>query len=188
MPTGLASTLSAGSRQRRINHEQQHRLPPGHRRSHGFVRRVQGGGGLNLYLEQDELRVIIGPNGAGKTTVLDMICGKTKPTSGSIKFRNRNWSALRGARDRARASGASSRRRPSTRISRSSRTWSLLSARPQCVRLPGLPRPRRKSPTDPEGGGRDRPVEHLDIEGAFLSHGQKQWLEIGMLLMQEPDC
>ena len=44
---------------------------------------------LNLYVEKDELRVIIGPNGAGKTTVLDMICGKTKPTSGSIKFNNR---------------------------------------------------------------------------------------------------
>src|SRR6187397_2829333 len=44
--------------------------------------------GLNLYVDQNELRVIIGPNGAGKTTVLDMICGKTRATSGSIKFRN----------------------------------------------------------------------------------------------------
>jgi urea transport system ATP-binding protein len=44
--------------------------------------------GLNLYIEKDELRVIIGPNGAGKTTVLDMICGKTKPTGGSIKFKD----------------------------------------------------------------------------------------------------
>src|ERR1700754_4018228 len=44
---------------------------------------------LNLYLDRSELRVIIGPNGAGKTTVLDLICGKTKATGGSIKFRNR---------------------------------------------------------------------------------------------------
>src|SRR5678809_196597 len=43
---------------------------------------------LNLYVDQNELRVIIGPNGAGKTTVLDMVCGKTRPTSGSIKFKN----------------------------------------------------------------------------------------------------
>ena len=43
---------------------------------------------LNLYIDQGELRVIIGPNGAGKTTVLDLICGKTKATSGSIKFQN----------------------------------------------------------------------------------------------------
>ena len=40
---------------------------------------------LNLYIEPNELRVIIGPNGAGKTTVLDMICGKTRPTDGSVK-------------------------------------------------------------------------------------------------------
>ena len=44
---------------------------------------------LNLYLDQNELRVIIGPNGAGKTTVLDLICGKTRATSGSVKFKNR---------------------------------------------------------------------------------------------------
>lgn len=43
--------------------------------------------GLNLYVDKNELRVVIGPNGAGKTTVLDMICGKTKATSGSIKFK-----------------------------------------------------------------------------------------------------
>ena len=45
--------------------------------------------GLNLYLDRDELRVIIGPNGAGKTTVLDLICGKTRATAGSIKFKDR---------------------------------------------------------------------------------------------------
>jgi len=41
---------------------------------------------LNLYLDKNELHVVIGPNGAGKTTVLDLICGKTKSTEGSIKF------------------------------------------------------------------------------------------------------
>ena len=49
---------------------------------------------LNLYVGNGELRVIIGPNGAGKTTVLDMICGKTRPTGGSIKFRNRELVGL----------------------------------------------------------------------------------------------
>ena len=43
---------------------------------------------LSLYVDRNELRVIIGPNGAGKTTVLDLICGKTKATSGSIKFKD----------------------------------------------------------------------------------------------------
>ena len=50
--------------------------------------------GLNFYVEQDELRCVIGPNGAGKTTLLDMICGKTKPTSGTIKFRNLELSEM----------------------------------------------------------------------------------------------
>ena len=49
---------------------------------------------LNLYVDKDELRVVIGPNGAGKTTVLDLICGKTKATEGSIKFKNKELTKL----------------------------------------------------------------------------------------------
>ena len=44
---------------------------------------------LTMYIDNNELRVVIGPNGAGKTTVLDLICGKTKATEGSIKFKNK---------------------------------------------------------------------------------------------------
>ena len=44
--------------------------------------------GLNLTVNKGELRCLIGPNGAGKTTALDLICGKTKPTSGSIRFKD----------------------------------------------------------------------------------------------------
>src|SRR5436190_10376500 len=51
--------------------------------------------GLNLYIEKDELRVIIGPNGAGKTTVLDLICGRTKVSEGSIKFKNEEITTLK---------------------------------------------------------------------------------------------
>ncbi|HAO25291.1 MAG TPA: ABC transporter ATP-binding protein, partial [Methylophaga sp.] len=43
---------------------------------------------LTIYIDKNELRVIIGPNGAGKTTLLDLICGKTKASSGSIQFKN----------------------------------------------------------------------------------------------------
>src|ERR1700678_2119342 len=42
---------------------------------------------LSFYVDEDEIRVIIGPNGAGKTTVLDLICGRTKASSGSVKFK-----------------------------------------------------------------------------------------------------
>ena len=46
---------------------------------------------LSFYVEENEIRVIIGPNGAGKTTVLDLICGKTRATSGSIQFRGKDF-------------------------------------------------------------------------------------------------
>src|SRR5580698_6820481 len=50
---------------------------------------------LNLYIDKGELRVIIGPNGAGKTTVLDLICGRTKLSEGSIKFKNEEITGLK---------------------------------------------------------------------------------------------
>ena len=50
---------------------------------------------LSFYVEENEIRVIIGPNGAGKTTVLDLICGKTKATSGSIQFRGQELTKLK---------------------------------------------------------------------------------------------
>ena len=50
---------------------------------------------LSLYVEENEIRVIIGPNGAGKTTVLDLICGKTKATSGSIQFRGQELTKMK---------------------------------------------------------------------------------------------
>ncbi len=56
---------------------------------------------LNLYIDKGELRVIIGPNGAGKTTVLDLICGRTRVSEGSIKFKNQEITGYRGAADRS---------------------------------------------------------------------------------------
>ena len=50
---------------------------------------------LSFYVEENEIRVIIGPNGAGKTTVLDLICGKTKATSGSIQFHGQELTKLK---------------------------------------------------------------------------------------------
>src|SRR6266566_3635868 len=50
---------------------------------------------LSFYVDENEIRVIIGPNGAGKTTVLDLICGKTKATSGSIQFRSQELTKMK---------------------------------------------------------------------------------------------
>jgi urea transport system ATP-binding protein len=49
---------------------------------------------LTLYVDRGELRVIIGPNGAGKTTLLDLICGKTRASTGSIKFKNQEMTKM----------------------------------------------------------------------------------------------
>ena len=60
---------------------------------------------LNLYIDEDEMRVIIGPNGAGKTTVLDLICGRTKAHRGRSNSRIRNSPASRSTRSSARGIG-----------------------------------------------------------------------------------
>ena len=108
---------------------------------------------LSFYIEENEIRVIIGPNGAGKTTVLDLICGKTKATSGSIQFRGKELTKMRENEIVQTVSGASSRRRRCSRISPCSRTSrSLIRAAARCsARWPFSATPRsssgsRKSP------------------------------------------
>ncbi len=144
--------------------------------------------GLNLYVEQKELRVIIGPNGAGKTTVLDMICGKTRATSGSVKFKNRE---LLGLPEHTIVRAGIGRKFQTPSIYENLTVYENLEV--------SFPRGRGvfgsltfKSTPEVEARIQQVAVEtflqdHLHIEGAFLSHGQKQWLEIGMLLMQEPE-
>ena len=143
---------------------------------------------LNLYIEKDELRVIIGPNGAGKTTVLDMICGKTRPTTGSIKFRNNE---LVGMSEHQIVRVGVGRKFQTPSIYENLTAFENLEVSyPKGRSVLGCVAFRRT----PEIVDRIHKVaedislhEYLDIEGAFLSHGQKQWLEIGMLLMQEPE-
>lgn len=50
---------------------------------------------LSFYLDRNEIRVIIGPNGAGKTTVLDLICGRTRATAGSVNFKGHELTKMR---------------------------------------------------------------------------------------------
>ena len=144
---------------------------------------------LNLYIEKDELRVIIGPNGAGKTTVLDMICGKTRPTGGSIKFKNRELVGMAEHRDRSRR--ASGRKFQTPSIYENLTVFENLEVSyPKGRSVLGCLAFKRTA----EVMERIHKVaeeislkDYLEVEGAFLSHGQKQWLEIGMLLMQEPE-
>jgi urea transport system ATP-binding protein len=143
---------------------------------------------LTLYVDKNELRVIIGPNGAGKTTLLDLICGKTRASDGSIKFKNHEMTKL-----------------PEYEIVRKGigRKFQTPSIYENLSVFQNL------EVSFPRGRGvfgalafrctddvKDRVMtvateigleQHLEFEAGLLSHGQKQWLEIGMLLMQDPE-
>jgi urea transport system ATP-binding protein len=143
---------------------------------------------LTLYVDRNELRVVIGPNGAGKTTVLDLICGKTKSTSGSIKFKNKELTTL-SEHEIVRAGVGRKFQTPS--IYENLSVYQNLEV--------SYPKGRGvwgslffKSTDDVVSSVHKIAKEimledQLEMEAALLSHGQKQWLEIGMLLMQDPE-
>ena len=144
--------------------------------------------GLNLYVDENELRVVIGPNGAGKTTVLDLICGKTKATAGSIQFKGKELTKL-AEHEIVRAG-----------VGRKFQTPSIYENLTVFQNLEiSFPRGRgvfgcltfRRTPDVVERvqqiAEEIQLQDHLDMDAALLSHGQKQWLEIGMLLMQDPE-
>jgi urea transport system ATP-binding protein len=143
--------------------------------------------GVNLYVEPNELRVVIGPNGAGKTTLLDLICGRTRPTEGKIDFMDHMLHKL-----------------PEQKIVQAGvvRKFQTPSIYPTLTVFENL------ELSYPKGRGaisalffrrtdeviaRVREVAMevylealLDVEADKLSHGQKQWLEIGMLIIADP--
>lgn len=142
---------------------------------------------LSFEIAQNELRVIIGPNGAGKTTVLDLISGKTKPTAGSVKFNGRE------------IMGVSENRIVKLGLGRKFQTPSIFEDLTVLENLEiSFPRGRDVFGAffftrDDEVVNRINEVaniiyleDELETDAAALSHGQKQWLEIGMLLMQDP--
>jgi len=142
---------------------------------------------LSFDIGQNELRVIIGPNGAGKTTVLDLISGKTKPTAGSIKLNGRE------------IMGVSENRIVKLGLGRKFQTPSIFEDLTVLENLEiSFPRGRDVFGAffftrDDEVVDRINEVaniiyleEELETDAASLSHGQKQWLEVGMLLMQDP--
>ena len=143
---------------------------------------------LSFYVEPNECRVIIGPNGAGKTTVLDLICGRTKATSGSILFKNHELLNMR--EDQIVHAG----------VGRKFQTPSVYEDLTVFENLE-ISYPKGHSVFGALVFRRDAKVieriheiadaiflaDQLEEKAAFLSHGQKQWLEIGMLLIQDPE-
>lgn len=144
---------------------------------------------LSFEIGPAELRAVIGPNGAGKTTFMDIVTGKTKPDSGRVLWGEDSRSLLRMSEaEIARAGVGRKFQRPTVFEDQSVFDNLLLALRKN--RSPFAVLFYRRSAEDKAR------VEALAAEigladqlgrlAAELSHGQKQWLEIGMLLAQEP--
>jgi urea transport system ATP-binding protein len=144
--------------------------------------------GLTFYLDKDEVRVVIGPNGAGKTTVLDLICGKTRATSGSIKFKSHELTKL-SEHKIVRAGVGRKFQNPSI-YENLSVFENLEISYPAGRGVFGSIAFKRTAEVEArvnEVAGDIFLSDLLDMEAGLLSHGQKQWLEIGMLLIQDPE-
>ncbi|WP_187432143.1 Lipopolysaccharide export system ATP-binding protein LptB [Roseobacter fucihabitans] len=143
---------------------------------------------LSFYVEPNECRVIIGPNGAGKTTVLDLICGRTMATSGSVNFKGQELLSMR--EDQIVHAGVGRKFQTPSVYEDLTVFENLELSYPHGYSVFGALTFRRNDAV------RSRIKEIaktiflealLDEKAAFLSHGQKQWLEIGMLLIQDPE-
>jgi urea transport system ATP-binding protein len=142
---------------------------------------------LSLVVEEGELRTIIGPNGAGKTTMMDVITGKTRPDVGTALFDGRH--DLTQLREEATANLGVGRKfqkptvfEPLTvfqnlELALKSQRGVIATLR---FRLTGATKARIDEILDVCGLG-----DLQDRQAGQLSHGQKQWLEIGMLLIQD---
>ena len=144
--------------------------------------------GLSLILAKGEMRAIIGPNGAGKTTMMDIITGKTRPDSGDVYFDGRHDLTKLDEADIANLGIGRKFQKPTVFESHTVEDNILLS-----LKLPRKARTTMFARTTHEQRERideilatTRMTDHRDRLAADLSHGQKQWLEIGMLLAQDP--
>lgn len=143
---------------------------------------------LTLYIDDGELRCIIGPNGAGKTTMMDVITGKTRPDSGTVFFGPKMDLTRMHEHEIASAGIGRKFQKPTVFPAHSvfenlelamhtdKRVWPSL-----FTRMTGEQRDRIDAVLHTVMLAAQR-----DLRAAELSHGQKQWLEIGMLLMQQP--
>ena len=143
---------------------------------------------LSFYVEEEEIRVIIGPNGAGKTTVLDLICGKTRSTEGSIKFRGKEISKQK---EHQIVHGGIGRKFQNPSIYEDLTVYENLEISfPRGRNVFGALFFKRDDEVDAAVRETAETIfldDQLDSVAGLLSHGQKQWLEIGMLLIQKPE-
>jgi urea transport system ATP-binding protein len=145
--------------------------------------------GLTLQIEPGELRCIIGPNGAGKTTMMDVITGKTRPDSGTVRFGSDLNLLSLSEPEIAEAGIGRKFQRPTVfeQLTVSDNLELAMAGEKSFLN-------RLFTRTTNEQYQRiDEVLEIIgltaqrELLGQVLSHGQKQWLEIGMLLMQNPE-
>jgi len=143
---------------------------------------------LTFYVDKEEIRVMIGPNGAGKTTVLDLICGRTKASGGEVWFKETELTKM-NEHEIVRAGVGRKFQNPT--IYEDLTVFENLE----------ISYPQGRTVFGALGFRRTRVIEErieeiaetvfladcLDRRSGLLSHGQKQWLEIGMLLIQDPE-
>lgn len=143
---------------------------------------------LNLYVDRNEVHVVIGPNGAGKTTVLDLICGKTRATAGSIEFNGRELTKMKEF-DIVRAGVGRKFQNPSI-YENLTVFENLEMSYPEGRKVFGALFFKRSAAVVARVAEVAEQIFLADLlhqQADLLSHGQKQWLEIGMLLMQDPE-
>jgi urea transport system ATP-binding protein len=144
---------------------------------------------LSFQIGEPELRAIIGPNGAGKTTFMDIVTGKTRPDEGRVIWGDRSVSLLSMSEAQiARAGIGRKFQRPTVFEDQTVADNLMVALKKERGPLsvlfykPEKPDLERVEELAQEIGLSD----HLATQSGILSHGQKQWLEIGMLLAQEP--
>jgi urea transport system ATP-binding protein len=143
---------------------------------------------LGLDVARGEMRAIIGPNGAGKTTMMDVITGKTRPNEGRVLFNNIDLTRLDEAEIANLGIG---RKFQKPTVFESHSVWDNLELALKANRSPWAS--LRWKLKDDDRAKIIETLSRINLKSAFatvaggLSHGQKQWLEIGMLLMQDPE-
>ncbi|MEM0937201.1 MAG: urea ABC transporter ATP-binding protein UrtD [Pseudomonadota bacterium] len=144
---------------------------------------------LSFSIDEGELRAVIGPNGAGKTTFMDIVTGKTKPDAGRVTWGERSQSLLKMSESQIAQAGVGRKfQRPTVledqsvfdnllmALKHDRAPWKVVFFKPSAEHIAKV----------------EALAAEIGLSGALrrkageLSHGQKQWLEIGMLLAQEP--
>ncbi len=143
---------------------------------------------LSLVLEEGEMRAVIGPNGAGKTTMMDVITGKTRPDTGKVVF-GKDTDLTKMDEPQIAHLGIGRKFQKPT-VFEPHTVWDNLLLALANDRTPRFSLFARETADErrriEEILTTTRLTDHRWRRAADLSHGQKQWLEIGMLLAQEP--